>query len=191
MDGYSLLHPPMLSSMPMCLYTVIIFKYPHTTLTTFVNWSAARRTNGVPKVGHSTRAPADRVSGTAADQCAVKDGSLASNPKFQARCDMPVKTTSRFTCLNWPIRWRGSFAHQTPQSHCRPLPGSWTSEVYTCFHRRARLRPQRAWALSANRRLISTSRSGKSSTVSGRYYAMDRDKRWERVNYGDALVNGR
>src|SRR5690606_34778152 len=33
---------------------------------------------------------------------------------------------------------------------------------------------------------------GKIATVSGRYYAMDRDKRWERVKLAyDALVNGR
>ena len=32
---------------------------------------------------------------------------------------------------------------------------------------------------------------GKIATVSGRYYAMDRDKRWERVKLAyDALVNG-
>ncbi len=34
--------------------------------------------------------------------------------------------------------------------------------------------------------------TGKIATVSGRYYAMDRDKRWERVKLAyDALVNGR
>jgi len=33
---------------------------------------------------------------------------------------------------------------------------------------------------------------GKIATVSGRYYAMDRDKRWERVKFAyDALVNGK
>ena len=33
---------------------------------------------------------------------------------------------------------------------------------------------------------------GKIATVSGRYYAMDRDKRWERVKLAyDALVNGK
>ncbi len=32
---------------------------------------------------------------------------------------------------------------------------------------------------------------GKIATVSGRYYAMDRDKRWERIKLAyDALVNG-
>lgn len=36
-----------------------------------------------------------------------------------------------------------------------------------------------------------TSSTGKIATVSGRYYAMDRDKRWERVKLAyDALVNG-
>ena len=34
--------------------------------------------------------------------------------------------------------------------------------------------------------------TGKIATVSGRYYAMDRDKRWERVKLAyDALVNGK
>jgi len=34
-------------------------------------------------------------------------------------------------------------------------------------------------------------RVGKIATVSGRYYAMDRDKRWERIKYAyDAMVNG-
>ena len=33
--------------------------------------------------------------------------------------------------------------------------------------------------------------TGKIATVSGRYYAMDRDKRWERIKLAyDALVNG-
>ena len=33
---------------------------------------------------------------------------------------------------------------------------------------------------------------GKIATVSGRYFAMDRDKRWERVKLAyDALVNGK
>ncbi|MCM5527534.1 2,3-bisphosphoglycerate-independent phosphoglycerate mutase [Parasegetibacter sp. NRK P23] len=37
-----------------------------------------------------------------------------------------------------------------------------------------------------------TRTTGKIATVSGRYYAMDRDKRWERVKLAyDALVNGR
>src|SRR5262249_2237043 len=32
---------------------------------------------------------------------------------------------------------------------------------------------------------------GKIATISGRYYAMDRDKRWERIKFAyDALVNG-
>ena len=32
---------------------------------------------------------------------------------------------------------------------------------------------------------------GKIASVSGRYYAMDRDKRWERIKLAyDALVNG-
>ena len=34
--------------------------------------------------------------------------------------------------------------------------------------------------------------TGKIATVSGRYFAMDRDKRWERVKLAyDALVNGK
>jgi 2,3-bisphosphoglycerate-independent phosphoglycerate mutase len=38
---------------------------------------------------------------------------------------------------------------------------------------------------------LNTTNVGKIATVSGRYYAMDRDKRWERVKLAyDALVNG-
>ena len=39
---------------------------------------------------------------------------------------------------------------------------------------------------------LNTTGTGKIATVSGRYYAMDRDKRWERVKLAyDALVNGK
>jgi 2,3-bisphosphoglycerate-independent phosphoglycerate mutase len=39
---------------------------------------------------------------------------------------------------------------------------------------------------------LDTTGTGKIATVSGRYYAMDRDKRWERVKLAyDALVNGK
>ena len=39
---------------------------------------------------------------------------------------------------------------------------------------------------------LDTTATGKIATVSGRYYAMDRDKRWERVKLAyDALVNGK
>jgi len=39
---------------------------------------------------------------------------------------------------------------------------------------------------------LDKTKTGKIATVSGRYYAMDRDKRWERVRLAyDALVNGR
>jgi 2,3-bisphosphoglycerate-independent phosphoglycerate mutase len=39
---------------------------------------------------------------------------------------------------------------------------------------------------------LSATGTGKIATVSGRYYAMDRDKRWERVKLAyDALVNGK
>src|SRR6185312_6605857 len=39
---------------------------------------------------------------------------------------------------------------------------------------------------------LDTTDTGKIATVSGRYYAMDRDKRWERIKLAyDALVNGR
>lgn len=34
-------------------------------------------------------------------------------------------------------------------------------------------------------------KTGKLATIVGRYYAMDRDKRWERVRVAyDAMVNG-
>ncbi len=125
----------------------------------------------------------------------IKDGSIAKNEVFIKAMD-DVQGRGQDPAPYGPaIRWRRSLPERPPRRALVKMAAesgvktfastaSWTAA--TCPSRAARA----TWSAAAPSWPSPRSWASRSPRVSGRYYAMDRDKRWERVQKAyDAMVN--
>lgn len=170
-------------------------KYPHTTLTTFGELVGLPEGQmGNSEVGHLNLG-AGRIVYQELQRInvAVKDGSLASNPKFQASLRYAREN-------NKPLHLLGLVSDGGVHSHIKHLKAivdycreAGLSEVYIhAFTDGRDCDPKSGLGFIRELQAHLNQSVGKIATVSGRYYAMDRDKRWERVKLAyDALVNGK
>ena len=125
---------------------------------------------------------------------AIADGSFAARPALLGACRRAARAGRRLTSSAWSAR-----AASTPTT------GTWSRSPGWLPHRAcARVRvhalldgrdtpPRSALAFLADleRRLGEVHPDARIASVGGRYYAMDRDKRWDRVERGyDAIVHG-
>jgi 2,3-bisphosphoglycerate-independent phosphoglycerate mutase len=123
---------------------------------------------------------------------AVRDGSLASNETF-------LNSIHYAKANNKPLHLLGLVSNGGVHSHINHLKAI----VDTCHSQGLKdvfihaftdgrdCDPKSGWSFLKELQEHLNKTTGKIATVSGRYYAMDRDKRWERVKLAyDAMVNG-
>jgi 2,3-bisphosphoglycerate-independent phosphoglycerate mutase len=169
-------------------------KYPNTTLTT------CGEAVGLPdgQMGNSEVGHLNLGAGRVVYQelqrinVAVRDGSFASNVIF-LQAIRYAKNNSK------PLHLLGLVSNGGVHSHINHLKAivdickeEGLSEVYIhAFTDGRDCDPKSGLAFLIELQQHLNGSVGKIATVSGRYYAMDRDKRWERVKLAyDALVNG-
>ena len=162
----------------------LYLKYPHTTLTTFGELVGLPEGQmGNSEVGHLNLG-AGRIVYQELQRInvAVKDGSLASNPKFQASLRYAREN-------NKPLHLLGLVSDGGVHSHIKHLKAivdycreAGLSEVYIhAFTDGRDCDPKSGLGFIRELQAHLNQSVGKIATVSGRYYAMDRDKRWERT----------
>jgi 2,3-bisphosphoglycerate-independent phosphoglycerate mutase len=172
----------------------LLHNYPHSTLVTYgeaVGLPAGQMGNS--EVGH-LNIGAGRVVYQELQRInvAIRDGELAANPAFR-KAIAYAKTHQK------PLHLLGLVSDGGVHSHISHLKAITTfcreaglSEVYVHAFTDGRDTDPRS-GLGFLRELEEhlSSTTGKIASVTGRYYAMDRDKRWERVKIAyDALVLG-
>jgi 2,3-bisphosphoglycerate-independent phosphoglycerate mutase len=172
----------------------LLQNYPHSTLVTYgeaVGLPAGQMGNS--EVGH-LNIGAGRVVYQELQRInvAIRDGELAANPAFRKAID--------YARINHkPLHLMGLVSDGGVHSHINHLKAITTlcreaglSEVYVHAFTDGRDTDPRS-GLGFLRELEEhlSSTTGQIASVTGRYYAMDRDKRWERVKIAyDALVLG-
>ena len=172
----------------------LLHNYPRSTLVTYgeaVGLPAGQMGNS--EVGH-LNIGAGRVVYQELQRInvAIRDGELAANPAFRKAID--------YARINHkPLHLMGLVSDGGVHSHINHLKAITTfcreaglSEVYVHAFTDGRDTDPRS-GLGFLRELEEhlSSTTGKIASVTGRYYAMDRDKRWERVKIAyDALVLG-
>lgn len=169
-------------------------QYPHTTLTTcgeLVGLPDGQMGNS--EVGHLNLG-AGRIVYQELQRInvAVRDGSLANNPTLLAAIRYAKEN-------NKPLHLLGLVSNGGVHSHINHLKAltdickaNGLSEVYIhAFTDGRDCDPRSGLGFITELQQHLNSSVGKIATVSGRYFAMDRDKRWERVKLAyDALVLG-
>lgn len=169
-------------------------QYPHTTLTTcgeLVGLPDGQMGNS--EVGHLNLG-AGRIVYQELQRInvAVRDGSLANNPTLLAAIRYAREN-------NKPLHLLGLVSNGGVHSHINHLKAltdickaNQLSEVYIhAFTDGRDCDPRSGLGFITELQQHLNSSVGKIATVSGRYFAMDRDKRWERVKLAyDALVLG-
>lgn len=122
---------------------------------------------------------------------AVRDGSLASNPTLMASIQY-AKTQNKPLHLLGLVSDGGVHAHTAHlKAICDICKANGLSNVFIhAFTDGRDTDPKSGLGFVENVENHLKGSVGKIATVSGRYYAMDRDKRWERVKLAyDALVH--
>jgi 2,3-bisphosphoglycerate-independent phosphoglycerate mutase len=170
-------------------------KYPHTTLTTFGELVGLPEGQmGNSEVGHLNLG-AGRIVYQELQRInvAIKTGELAQNAEL-------VRTLDAAKANNKPMHLMGLVSDGGVHSHINHLKAlldickaHGLTNVYVHAFTDGRDTDPKSGLhfIESLQQHIDTIGLGKIATVSGRYYAMDRDKRWERVFKAyNALVNG-
>ena len=174
--------------------TSLYTKYPHTTLVT------CGEAVGLPdgQMGNSEVGHLNLGAGKIVYQelqrinVAVKDGSFARNEGLLSAIRYAVKNKK-------PLHLLGLVSNGGVHSHIEHLKAiidvcksEGQSQVYIhAFTDGRDCDPKSGLGFITELQAHLNANVGQIATVSGRYYAMDRDKRWERIKLAyDALVNG-
>jgi 2,3-bisphosphoglycerate-independent phosphoglycerate mutase len=175
--------------------TSLYAKYPNTTLTTFgeaVGLPEGQMGNS--EVGHLNLG-AGRVVYQELQRInvAIREGELASNPVFQDTLNY-AKNSDK------PLHLIGLVSDGGVHSHISHLKAILTAckakglkDVYVhAFTDGRDTDPKSGYGYLKDLENHMSKSTGKIASVTGRYYAMDRDKRWERVKLAyDAIVHGK
>jgi 2,3-bisphosphoglycerate-independent phosphoglycerate mutase len=169
-------------------------KYPNTTLVT------CGEAVGLPdgQMGNSEVGHLNLGAGRIVYQelqrinVAVRDGSFAKNEHLLASIHY-AKTNNKALHLLGLVSDGGVHSHTTHlKAICDVCKAEGLTEVYIhAFTDGRDTDPKSGLGFVTNLQQHLNGSVGKIATVSGRYYAMDRDKRWERVKLAyDAMVKG-
>lgn len=170
-------------------------KYPHSTLTTcgeVVGLPDGQMGNS--EVGHLNLG-AGRIVYQELQRInkAIKDGSFSINPIL-------LRSIRHAKATNKPLHLLGLVSNGGVHSHIDHLKAildvckneSLENVFVHAFTDGRDCDPKSGLGFIKELQLHMNDSVGKIATVSGRYYAMDRDKRWERIKLAyDALVNGK
>ncbi len=175
--------------------TSLYDNYPHATLTTcgeLVGLPDGQMGNS--EVGHLNLG-AGRVVYQELERInvAIRTGELAANPQLLAALDL-AKSNKKALHLLGLVSDGGVHSHINHiKAICDICKKEGLTEVYIhAFTDGRDTDPKSGLGFITELQQHLNSSVGKIATVSGRYYAMDRDKRWERVKLAyDCLVKGK
>ncbi|MEO7311005.1 MAG: 2,3-bisphosphoglycerate-independent phosphoglycerate mutase [Chitinophagaceae bacterium] len=169
-------------------------QYPNTTLTTFGEQVGLPEGQmGNSEVGHLNLG-AGRIVYQELQRInvAIRDGSFFQNPVLLASIDYAIANKKPLHLLGL-VSDGGVHSHTTHlKAICSLCKTRGLSEVYIhAFTDGRDCDPKSGLGFITGLQAHLNETVGKIATVTGRYYAMDRDKRWERVKLAyDALVKG-
>jgi len=198
MDGWGLGKVPLSDAIQHAnvpFVTSLYHTYPHSTLITCgEDVGLPNGQMGNSEVGHLNLG-AGRIVYQELQRInvAVRDGELASNPTLLASIKYAKENNKPLHLLGL-VSDGGVHAHT---SHLKAICDICKKEGLTkvfihAFTDGRDTDPKSGLAFVENVEAHLKTSIGKIATVSGRYYAMDRDKRWERIQLAyDALVNGK
>lgn len=197
LDGWGISQNPEVSAIDQAntpyidsLYT----KYPHATLRTDgLSVGLPEGQMGNSEVGHMNLGAGRIVyQDLVKVNLAVESNSLAQEPVLVNAFDYAKKH-------NKPIHFLGLLSDGGVHSHINHLLGlinaanaSGLEDIYVhAFTDGRDVDPKSGFGFVTALEEFLEDKHGKIATVTGRYYAMDRDQRWERIKLAyDALVNG-
>ncbi len=124
---------------------------------------------------------------------AVRTGELAANTALQASMDYALNNDKPFHLIGLVSDGGSPLPHQSPESprqHCTRARGLKKVFIHAFTDGRD-TDPKSGLGYLEDLQAHLQQTTGSIASVTGRYYAMDRDKRWERVKLAyDALVLG-
>ncbi len=196
LDGWGLAPPGpgnAVSQASTPVFDALWARYPHTTLT------ACGRAVGLPdgqmgnsEVGHLNLGAGAVVMQdlTRIDQ-AVEDGELAANPVLRAAFDVPTGARVHLIGLVSDGGVHSSDGHLKALIELGAELGVEDLVLHAFTDGRDTLPHSGTDYLEQVEGWMAAAGTGRIGTVIGRYYAMDRDRRWERVQLAyDLLVHG-
>ena len=177
-------------------WRALLERWPHTTLQ--ASGEAVGLPNGVmgnSEVGHMNLGSGRVVpQGVTVIDAAIRSGEFGENETLR-RAIAHVAAQRRHAAPHGPAlrRTRAQLDRASLRARStRPSPPAcrWRSTASSTVATRRRARPD-ATSSSSKTKLAAVGRPGAVASVTGRYYAMDRDRRWERTRRAyDLLANG-
>ncbi|HSL33677.1 MAG TPA: 2,3-bisphosphoglycerate-independent phosphoglycerate mutase [Candidatus Limnocylindrales bacterium] len=199
LDGFGIGHDPTadaIAAAPMPTWRGLLARWPHAAL------GAAEGAVGLPagQMGNSEVGHLNLGAGRPVLQdlpridAAIADGSFFQRPALVEACDRATGPNGRLhvVSLIGPGGVHANDRHLVAFVELAALRGARSVRIHALLD--GRDTPPRSaldFMVDLERRLAAAHPDARVATVGGRYYAMDRDKRWERTQRGyDAIVHG-
>jgi 2,3-bisphosphoglycerate-independent phosphoglycerate mutase len=199
LDGFGIGHDPAadaVAAAPMPAWRDLLARWPHAQL------QASEGAVGLPagQMGNSEVGHLNLGAGRPVLQdlpridAAITDGSFFERPALLAACDRAAKPDGRLHVISLvgPGGVHANDRHLVALAELAARRGAAAVRVHALLD--GRDTPPRSalgYVEDLERRLLTAHPEARIATVGGRYYAMDRDRRWERTARGyDAIVHG-
>jgi len=199
LDGFGLGHDPAadaISAAPMPAWRALVARWPHCILEasgTAVGLPAGQMGNS--EVGHlNLGAGRPVLQDLPRIDAAIADGSFFERPALVAACDQARETGGRLSIVGLigPGGVHANDRHLVALASLAARRGVPSVRVHALLDGRD-TPPRSALGFVADleARLATAHPDARIASLGGRYYAMDRDRRWERIEAGyDAIVHG-
>jgi 2,3-bisphosphoglycerate-independent phosphoglycerate mutase len=199
LDGFGIGRDPAadaIAATPMPAWRGLLARWPHASL------RASEDAVGLPpgQMGNSEVGHLNLGAGRPVLQdlpridAAIADGSLFERPALLAACDRAARANGRLHIISLigPGGVHANDRHVVALVELAARRGVPSVRLHALLD--GRDTPPRsaiAFVTDLERRLAAAHADARIATIGGRYYAMDRDKRWERTARGyDAIVHG-
>jgi 2,3-bisphosphoglycerate-independent phosphoglycerate mutase len=199
LDGFGIGRDPAadaIAAAPMPAWRALLERWPHASL------RAAEDAVGLPagQMGNSEVGHLNLGAGRPVLQdlpridAAIADGSFFERPALVAACDRAAGPDGRLhvVSLIGPGGVHANDRHLVAMAELAARRGAGSVRIHALLD--GRDTPPRSalpFVADLEKRLAAAHPDARIATVGGRYYAMDRDKRWERTGRGyDAIVHG-
>ncbi len=199
LDGFGIGDDPAadaIAAAPMPVWRSLVARWPHARL------GAAEEAVGLPpgQMGNSEVGHLNLGAGRPVLQdlpridAAIADGSFAERPALIAACDRAARDDGRLHVISLigPGGVHANDRHLVALADLAARRGTRSVRIHALLD--GRDTPPRSalpFVASLEDRLANAHPDARIATIGGRYYGMDRDRRWERVERAyDAIVHG-
>ena len=199
LDGFGIGTNPAVDAIaaaPMPTWRALLARWPHASL------GAAEEAVGLPpgQMGNSEVGHLNLGAGRPVLQdlpridAAIADGSFAERPALVAACDRAARPDGRLHVISLigPGGVHANDRHLVALVELARRRGSGSVRIHALLDGRdTPPRSATGFVTDLEARLATSHPDARIATIGGRYYAMDRDRRWERTQRGyDAIVHG-